>query len=501
MWLAVSWNLAKPGQPKDSFESSAAFMDILCGLGPDLYSDLSGSGTKAQSLALVSLYGLDRYWQLESFARALDFWTQRTDRDPQHPLLLQLIRIHHRFCQQSRFVLAPTAPWARFLSLMDFDSLPSRQSQTQPMIERWTSADIAERILPQLKPQSLSVLIDDCLDKSAARYSEFAFFCEALEDLGYLRASDFLQGLKNFRQEFQQRFGVIVSALHKRLVLLSDDYSLPRYVAPTLLEQSLALGWEQSTGIELEKSIFERVEDIFKNWQWRCESRRSLFRFVEVEVQSERRSRNIRQRLSLARASRESQTWIQLFREFWCRFKDQPHSLIADYPDEISSLLLRTSVLEPDRDCQLNLLNPRQEELSEKWHTLIARLQTRAQKTSDIRVGTFVPQASFFPEKAVVWRDWQDVTEHLPCVQDHPSRPEILLKLPELWQEFEIKDYEDFLFYLEKEKALSSLEKISTPWGPRGWVERSYARVKNQWIYWDHGSNQIFRHGYFESMI
>jgi hypothetical protein len=483
MWLCLSWTDLKSGAPAKNFLEEAPLFDRLYGIGPGVFSDRYEN----TALALVNLRGLEKYWQLDTFPNALD---THGDARVTHVFLDKLQELRRDFSGKDlKFVVAPSAVWARALSFM----APSFEG-----VRYFSLPQILEDILPACSPLSLKYLIDDLRMRSVARDLEFRFFCEALKDFNFQNAAQLLLELRKNCADFVQRFGSLMLPLCKRAFLELDDYALDSYQPVSLFEHSIELAWETQASVSPEKDILERVEYLFNDWQLRAESRKVLFRYVDVFVKSERRSETLSQRLVRVKPSRESKSWVALFREFWSGAKDQKFGWLSEYPDEVSEISFRTSALEPDKDIQLNLFNPQEEELSEQWHSLVSRLHARALKSSQLRVGTYVPQASFVPEKALTWKEWSDVDENVAMVPDYPQRPQLLLSRPLVFSDKTFKDYEEYLFFLESKNAILSLEKISNPWGAQGYEERSYARVEEKWIYWDHCENIAFLHGYFE---
>jgi hypothetical protein len=476
MWLSFGFKQQLP-------QKDVGFFDLLQGLSPDVFVEQRGD----RVFAYVSLLGLEKYWGHDGTK------------------LQQKIQFLKKHKPDLECWKAPSFVWCRCLALSGL-----RNSQESILIDVWTQDRISEEFLKTQPVQVLKYFVDDVMGKATRKDLEFRFFCEALEDFSFSKAFDFLAELQKSRGEFQQRFGSLMNVLFKRVFQDWDDYPRERYTPPKFFEAELDIFWEGSVGsavdLDGEKSVIDKVKKVFEDWQVRAESRRSAFRQVMVVVKSDRRQNKVYQRLDLAKASRDATNWTRIFEEFWLAQRDRlpgealKPTLVAEYPDEVSCIELKTSLLEADQESQLNLFNPFEEELSEQWHTLMARMQARVGRGQVLRVGTYAPQASFTPERAVVWRDLDSLEAHSMKVPDGPARPQVLLVAPQPYLKESLNNYDDFLILVDREKALGTLERITNPWNPKGLEDRTYARINNEWIFWNHQDStngKAYVHGYF----
>ncbi len=450
MWIAVA-------------EINQNTFDLLLGLSPEVYFGPEGS-------ALVNLGGVASYWKLATLS------TAHQNEHFEHPLLAKLVDLSkkHRLV----FTLAPTACLAFWLAKHSKSSL----------VNIWDYPSFLRRI-ENVHLQLSQDFISDLLLVSAESRGSFDEFCLGLEDLGIAT----LSGLLKLEQDgaLNARFGIICSRLLKRLRMKSD-FDLHEYVPPITLEESFYPSLEEAISSDRNPKIFDRLHEILLVWEERLRARQSLLCGLHLYLRSSRKNKAVSLTLRMPRATRDPRILLKILEEKW-------HAECGkeDFPDEIEIVRLSSLGLKAESDRQLSLFDPRREEVAESWNLLLARLQTKSTLTKPVRLGGYQAFPSYWPEASMEWVDWKE-NFTAQVIEDHPLRPQILLREPKTLTSIETEA--EFFSYLDSHRALNSLERVRDTWSGN-FEERSYARIANQWVYWDHKRRKIFVHGYFEEAL
>lgn len=453
------------------------FLDLCFELSPQVQVDAA--------LLLIPLFGLDRYWNLASLDAGCENPTTP------HPLAQKLYALHTRWPEQN-FFLAPTAPWARWVS---------RIPHASPKPLTFASNSVIDSQFIQNAPiDFMEFFVQDALQKSSDRKREFSFLCDSLEDLGVHSLSEFLKLLTHSSariSEFEMRFGPLISLIAERAIRHHDNWPGTPYQAPQFLSHSIDLDFESVTSSEKTQDVLQRCSEVFESWEERLRARRSLMKGLDVTFVSDRKKQRALFPIRLTRPTRDAKTMLKLFTEIWGNCQQNPQSHGLNSEDEICLIGFKSLNLENDKEYQLNLFTPNTDETSDNWSELIARMRMHAHKKGVFRIGSWAPQPSFFPERSLHWREWQSDTETFASVPDLGRRPRYLLTQPIPLLSPKITSFECFTETLARQKSFESLERISNPWAITGPEERSYARLGSQWIFWDHATNQAMLHGYF----
>ncbi len=477
MWLASA--LEKKTLEKNSKEShnEGLFLDLCFEISPFVQVD--------EDLLLIPLHGLDRYWQL----------TQIHTLSPEHPLIKKLLSFSKKWPEQ-KFVFAPTSAWARWI----FRSQNLEASPSANNIFYFSFHNISAQLLDFSPIENISFFLTDLITENSERKRELNFLCESARELGISTVGQFLKILAESPDRitlFELRFGPLVRVLLQRALQNSDNWPGKPYVPPQNFKFKIDLSFEKLTSSEKSEDIHIRSLELFNEWEERLRCRRSLIRGFDIEIFSSRSRRKAFFPIRLSRPTREAKSFFKLFQEAWSGCKQDPKSFGLGLEDEIDCLVFKTLNLENDKEYQLNLFNPRSEEISEGWQTLIARMRLRAPQKRDLKIGSYTPQPSFFPERALIWSEWKSEEENFPQVARPSLRPSYLLSPPQEFRSADLKTFENFVEIIEKQGNLESLERISNPWALPLPEERTYARMGKQWVFWDHVRNASFVQGYF----
>ncbi len=424
-------------------------LDRFLGLSPEVYLG-------PENFALIDLGGVGTYWKLHRLAA--DFASENWA----HPLLLKLSEFNKK--EGLSFVLAPTATWAFFVGKNFF---------TSP-IDFWTQT----RFEKQLQNSSLNLagdFIPDLLSQSHENLKALEDFRVHMDELGFSNLGQLL----NFTQEHTlgMRFGRPLQKLMQRLRGKSELEFL-QYEAPPVLQETFYPLMEHEMDSENQRPLLLRFEELLTDWEERLRCRQSLLCGLHVEILSYRQHKKHMATFKLPRPSRDPQLLLKILQE---------KVPFGDF--EIEKVQMRSLGLQNERDRQMSLFDPKREEILEDWSLLFAKLQTRGGS----RLGTYQAFPSYFPERAVEWVDWEENFQS-ESIQEHPPRPEIILREPKLLRS--LTHEQEFYSFLEKFSATPTLERIRDSLSLQ---ERSYARVGNEWVFWDADQKKLFLHGYFES--
>ncbi len=442
-------------------------LDLLLKVSPDLF--LPEGVLKEEGFIFLQLSKVSHYWNLKDVEQ------------PEHALnkLLQHLYIKEGLS----FVIAPSASWAYFYFKI---------SDKPSFLQNFSFEQCQKHCHELFLPIASHFLADHLLQTSGSARAEWNYFMESLESLGFLDLSLFLKFCQDptHLSQITERLGLTPKLLYSRLCF-REDFPLKMYLAQGQIQEHFYPDLENQIGSPAKLDILDRLKDILEEWEERLRLRKSLIKGFEVLLISNRGRFQKTLCLCLPRATRDAKILFRLLHEKWLsctnNFADKELDLRAFVFEEVR---IKSLGLQFESDRQMHLFDPKREDSNEEWSLLVGTLLSLG---SEVRVGHYAAHPSYWPEFSVQWQSWSD-SQPIDMVEDHPERPLLLYSPPRFFEAEKILSEEDFLKLLVKTNCLESLERVSDPW--RG-EERSYARIEQQWLYWDHKKQRAYVHGVF----
>lgn len=467
MWLSTRITHIADSDRKDG-DRKETCCDRLLALSPEIVEE-----PVTQTL-LIPLARVSAYWNLAAL------W-DRPEEAARHPFYALLKDLNDEF--DLRFVVAPTAPWALWV----------HHHAAKPLLLNHVDADAFREDALSSSPARLAELAPDLLSSPEAR-ARFDYFVDSCAELGILSSRKLLE-LPT--ESLSERFGPGILRILKRL-RGHDELHVEAYVPSLTLSKTFHPAFEKAIASDDEPDLLSRLQTTLVSWEQRLEARRSLLRGLRLTVRSEHRDHAEAFFVTLPRASRNASALFEILREKWFALAGRTSAGHDEtFEDHIAELTIESLGLEPENDHQLDLFDPHKMAREEAWSTLLARLQARSTQRAPVHAGHWLPVESYLPERAFEWVE-AGAAGRVPFLQDHPARPLHLFKTPQRIEEPTVQSEEEFLKWVEGRSALKTLERLSDIWDfDCRRSERSYARVENQWVFWDHVRSQLYVHGHF----
>lgn len=399
------------------------------------------------------------------------------------------------------FTLSPLPYYSQALLHLDLEDFCCTQkvilSQHQTLYS-YTKETLAE-VLKPLPIHLLSILIPDLLNKNESsksqNISQMEYFFECAEELGLYKLEDLTKIISSPQDYalFLERFGPDVCCALQRLQGFGKPLTLKRYKSPENLFYSFSPMLEKESSSETHSNLLDRFLEIFLRWEDLLSMQKMSLTGLQISLKSYLKAQPQVFVFNFARPMRKAKHLMKIVQEkLFSTSSLNPNTevIVYDNIEHVSLLSLGTT---DQADRQLDLFNPHKESVLEDWSLLI----TEALNVhKDIRIGYYQAFESYLPEHSVEWRPWDSAQDLLPTIEDHPPRPEWILEQPIPYTKTQLLSEEDFLNFVKKQGALSTLERIRDPWRN---IERTYAKIAHKWIFWEHVKKKCFLHGIFES--
>jgi len=521
-----------PSRPKNGFPPShsnsrlqsesleGSFLDLCLYLGPEVFLD------RTREHVFIPLASVASYWQLSKVLAA--------PANPRHPFIKHLEELAKFFDPNTtKFVMAPSPSIAAW----GLKYAPSRHT-----LNVLSNIDL-QGLFQKAPMEDVECIFADQLSKNSSLKTAWFQMIEAMEEVG-VRSILQLKGIfqdMDARKSFYTRFPELAPMIHRRLILSAQDFSLQSYTPAPVMEHSFHPALEEALSSDSSQDLLLRIESLLRSWQLRLESRKSIFRKIEItltipQVVSQRSGRTYTTlyhhpiQIEFPRGLRDAAKIFELVREKFQTFSKNENDL---FDQVIESVRIQAKNIERLDEKQLSLFEHEAEDNFEKWKLLLARIQMRSKEGREVQVGVFEAADSYWPEESFEWKEWTgDNVMHISSAtsfsspsslrESHfppgsaedsslkrkerylfqPPRPMLFLEEPEHLS-VKADKLEDYIDFLKDHNALSSLESLASPinflWGQHNQV-RYYARIEDQWVYWDACSKRIYLHGYFEAI-
>lgn len=464
--------------PNECLDRKEDLCDRLLALSPDVSEG-------PDQLLMLPCARVSTYWDFASLpekasgSRVCGHGSVFDFSSPQsHPFLEALYKLHQEF--GLRFLMVPTAPWSLWLW--------ARRTPTH-FCEFWDAAAAREDLL-EGPTACASLLAPDQLRTHAVRES-LDYLLENLEECGIRRFRSFL---KLRPESLSERFGPWARLLFRR-AQGSDDMEMRWYKPPTQLSKTFYPQLEEEISSDETSSPLERLRSTLNNWEARLEARKCVLKGVRLSWKSSAKERESL-KLPLTRPTRNARLIFSLVQECWMAHSSQSEA--AFFEKQLEEVTLESLGLEAERDAQLDLFDPYREQRREAWDELLGRLRAKSTQQHPVRVGSFRPVATYVPERAYEWAEATTDTR-LPMIPDPPRRPLWMFPEPLPLRDPRLQNEAEFCAYLDTHKALSTLELLTDLSDPVHPIERAYARVQNQWLFWDRSRKRAYLQGKFEA--
>lgn len=195
-----------------------------------------------------------------------------------HPIL-QHLHLLNSFVTSSKtsFVMAASPSHAAM-------ALKQNNQNESSLLNVYSPIEI-QKLFLSLNPKSLETLLEDQFIKKPSLMKSWRLF---LEDLSYLGIRNILEVKTLFQEaglrlQFVRRFPNIVPILIRRLILLSQDYSLTLLTPSSYLFENIPLESNRHT-CPSENELLKQIENILWSWQLRLESRNSIVKDLELKL-------------------------------------------------------------------------------------------------------------------------------------------------------------------------------------------------------------------------
>jgi hypothetical protein len=342
-----------------------------------------------------------------------------------------------------------------------------------------------------------------------------------LEDFGLLTLKALLDVQirePSFYAQVLERFGKAPARFLRRLQG-QDDLGLSWYTPQNAFENEFFPEWERLLETEATQSLLKRIEEIIDHWIARLAARKELMSSLEIRVTPDRRKQRGHLRVTegskegptthtilikFPKATREKKAILGVLEEHWKTLCEKTSSFSATHVDRVQ-MFSRDFVSESDR--QMNLFHPQKEDVSESWNLLVGKINARSDPKDPVELGCYRNFESYVPEQSVEWVPWEEIPDENPSsvlreFTEGPKRPPLMYEVPRHFEwpkqqeesAEKLSDAAQFFRWIEEVEASPIFERIHDPWMYPA-VDRTYVRVKDLWVYWDHTRGGAYLHG------